>query len=214
MDCLPLASVSPAGYSHLRFAFHPGNAVALRSGFFSVNVNNVQVKLLGQKTLTDVGIDMEINDWQVVDVPLDSLRGFEGLIESIRFSGNLEGTLYLDDIRLVAAVPTLSNTAVLEERTGLPDDLALEQNYPNPFNAGTVIRFALPVGGDVELSIFNLAGQQVAKLANGLREAGTYTVRWDGRDDSGRELASGVYLYRLRTGDGGQVEMRKLLLLQ
>ncbi|MBT4501981.1 MAG: T9SS type A sorting domain-containing protein [Gemmatimonadetes bacterium] len=214
MDCLPLASVSPAGYSHLRFAFHPGNAVALRSGFFSVNVNNVQVKLLGQKTLTDVGIDMEINDWQVVDVPLDSLRGFEGLIEAIRFSGNLEGTLYLDDIRLVAAVPTLSNTAVLEERTGLPDDLALEQNYPNPFNAGTVIRFALPVGGDVELSIFNLAGQQVAKLANGLREAGTYTVRWDGRDDSGRELASGVYLYRLRTGDGGQVEMRKLLLLQ
>jgi enediyne biosynthesis protein E4 len=215
MDCLPLEPVSPAGYSHLRFAFHPGNAVAPRSGFFSVNVNNAQVKLLGQKTLTGVGIDMEINDWQVVDVPLDSLQGFEGLIESIRFSGNLEGTLYLDDIRLITTTPPPSVTAVTEAHTAsLPQTFTLDQNYPNPFNSATVIRFALPVGGDVELSIFNLAGQRVATLADGTRAAGAYTINWDGRDDDGRALASGVYLYRLRTGDGQQVETRKLILLR
>jgi flagellar hook assembly protein FlgD len=70
------------------------------------------------------------------------------------------------------------------------------------------------MSADVELAIFNLAGQQVATLAQGAREAGTYTVNWDGRDDDGRTLASGVYLYRLRVGDGGQVETRKLLMLR
>ena len=215
MDCLPPEPVSPAGYSHLRFAFHPGNATAPRSASFAVNFNNVGVKLLGRRTLTDVGIDMEINDWQVVDVPLDSLQGFEGLIESIRFSGNLEGTFYLDDIRLVAATPSSSSTAVLEQHSlFLPQSTTLDQNYPNPFNSATVIRFALPVGGDVELSIFNLAGQRVVTLADGARAAGTYTVRWDGRDDDGRALASGVYLYRLRTDEGQQQETRKLILLR
>ena len=170
---------------------------------------------MGRRTLTDVGIDMEINDWQVVDVPLDSLQGFEGLIESIRFSGNLEGTFYLDDIRLVAATPSSSSTAVLEQHSlFLPQSTTLDQNYPNPFNSATVIRFALPVGGDVELSIFNLAGQRVVTLADGARAAGTYTVRWDGRDDDGRALASGVYLYRLRTDEGQQQETRKLILLR
>ena len=108
------------------------------------------------------------------------------------------------------------NTAIIVDySTTLPDNFILGQNYPNPFNSATVIRFALPVGGDVDLAIYNLAGQQVAKLVEGVREAGTYTVRWDGRDDSGRELASGVYLYQLRTGDGQQqVETRKLLLVR
>ncbi len=60
--------------------------------------------------------------------------------------------------------------------------------------------------------MYNLAGQKVATLALGLREAGTYALRWDGRDDDGRELASGVYLYRLTAGD--RAATRNLLLLR
>jgi flagellar hook assembly protein FlgD len=96
----------------------------------------------------------------------------------------------------------------------VPTACVLSQNYPNPFNSETVIRFALPEAGEVELAIFNLAGQQVAMLVNEVCPAGTYTVRWDGRDDDGRELASGVYLYRLRRGDGRQMETRKLVLVR
>ncbi|NKB68889.1 MAG: T9SS type A sorting domain-containing protein [Candidatus Latescibacteria bacterium] len=104
-------------------------------------------------------------------------------------------------------------TAVLETRDGtVPDDFALNQNFPNPFNAGTVIQFSLPTASPVELAVFNLAGQKVATLAEGVRTAGQYRLEWDGRDDGGRELASGVYLYRLQAGD--QVETRKLLLLR
>jgi len=106
------------------------------------------------------------------------------------------------------------STAIEEESKVQPQALTLDQNYPNPFNSDTVIRFALPTSADVELAIFNLAGQQVATLVEGVREAGTYTVRWDGRDDDGRELASGVYLYRLKAGNGQQVETRKLVLIR
>jgi flagellar hook assembly protein FlgD len=78
---------------------------------------------------------------------------------------------------------------------------------------GTVIRFALPADEEIELAVFNLTGQKMATLVQGAREAGTYTVSWDGRDDDGQTLASGVYLYRLRTGQQ-QMENRKLLLIR
>ena len=88
----------------------------------------------------------------------------------------------------------------------LPQHFTLSQNFPNPFNNSTLIRFELPQSGEVELAIYNLAGQQVAKLVEGVREAGTYTIRWDGKDDSGKELASGVYLSPVA---GVQVETRE-----
>jgi len=69
-----------------------------------------------------------------------------------------------------------------------------------------MIRFALPTREEVELAICNLAGQQVATLVQGERETGMYTVNWDGLDNDGRALASGVYLYRLRMNSGEQVE--------
>ena len=82
----------------------------------------------------------------------------------------------------------------------------------NPFNSATLIRYSLPTRAVIDLSIFNLAGQKVATLMDGIRQAGAHTIRWDGRDDSGRELASGVYLYRLQSS--GRVETRKLVLLR
>ena len=105
------------------------------------------------------------------------------------------------------------NTAILEHFTeGTPDAFALDQNFPNPFNSGTVIRFTLPQNQDIELSVYNLAGQKVATLVQGQRAAGSYAIHWDGRDDQERALASGLYLYRLRAGE--QTSTRKLLLLQ
>ncbi len=75
-----------------------------------------------------------------------------------------------------------------------------------------MIRFVLPAREEVGLALYNLAGQQVATLAQGAREAGVYTLTWDGRDGHGNALASGVYVYRLQAG--GQEQTRKLLLLR
>jgi hypothetical protein len=104
-------------------------------------------------------------------------------------------------------------TAVQEgQAAALPQGFALEPNYPNPFNSDTVIRFSLPAAAEVKLGVYNLAGQEVVTLAAGATRAGAHEVRWDGRDGRGKSLASGVYLYQLRSG--GQVETRKLLLLK
>ncbi len=75
--------------------------------------------------------------------------------------------------------------------------LWLAQSAPNPFRSSTALRFAIPDAGSVRLTVFNVAGRRVAELVNGTLPAGTHTVRWNGRDDSGRSVASGVYLYRL-----------------
>ena len=93
-----------------------------------------------------------------------------------------------------------------------PDEFALDQNFPNPFNSDTVISFSLPRQAAVDLSIYSLTGQQLATLVRGTRTAGQYTVAWDGRDEEGQALASGVYLYRLQTGHNAKTH--KLLLLR
>jgi flagellar hook assembly protein FlgD len=110
-------------------------------------------------------------------------------------------------------MPGGDGTAVEESRVAtVPEEFSLAQNYPNPFNSSTVIRFDLPSSGMVQLVLYNLAGQQIATLAQGARQAGTHTLHWDGRDDDGRDLASGLYLYRLQAG--GQMQMRKLVLIR
>lgn len=78
---------------------------------------------------------------------------------------------------------------------------ALKQNAPNPFNPSTVISFTLAESGPAELQVFNLRGQNVRRLVAGSLEAGDHSVTWDGRDDSGARVPSGVYFYKLTAGD-------------
>jgi flagellar hook assembly protein FlgD len=104
-------------------------------------------------------------------------------------------------------------TAVTEAvGDGLPQTFTLSQNFPNPFNSSTVIRYSVPVAGAVDLAVYDLLGQRVAQLVGGRRDAGDYAVTWDGRDDRGRAVASGVYLYRLEAGD--KQVTRRLALVQ
>ena len=100
----------------------------------------------------------------------------------------------------------------LEEAT-IPIRFALDQNFPNPFNSATVITFVVPKAGETTLELFDLLGQKVATLASGYREAGPHTFAWDGRNDKGRPLASGMYLYRLQSGRS-KVATRKMLVLR
>ena len=102
--------------------------------------------------------------------------------------------------------------ALARERIGLPEGPGLQQNAPNPFNSQTVISWLQLGPGPARLDVFALTGQRVAVLHEGPREAGFHRLSWDGRDSRGRVLASGVYVYRLVTGEGAQT--RKLTLLR
>ena len=102
--------------------------------------------------------------------------------------------------------------ALAREMIGLPDGPQLQQNAPNPFNSETVISWFLLRPGAARVEVFSLTGQRVAILHQGPKKAGVHRVHWDGRDDQGRPLASGVYLYRLVTTESAQT--RKLTLLR
>ena len=94
----------------------------------------------------------------------------------------------------------------------VPFGYALSQNYPNPFNPETTIRYDLPEAEMVRLFLYNLTGQRVRTLVDGERPAGTYSATWDGTDDTGRDVASGVYLCRMETEEYRAV--RKLVLIR
>jgi hypothetical protein len=96
-----------------------------------------------------------------------------------------------------------------EPGADIPKTYALHQNYPNPFNPGTTIEFALAKPGWVTLKIYNILGQEVAELVSENLGAGSYKYNWDSRSAG---MASGVYYYRLETGDFRQT--KKLLLLR
>jgi hypothetical protein len=95
-----------------------------------------------------------------------------------------------------------------KEENGGPLSFALEQNYPNPFNPETVIRFSVPATAQTTLTVFNLLGQKVATLFDGVAAPGVvYSVRFDGS-----ALPSGFYLYRLQNGT--RVEMKRMVLVK
>jgi len=93
-----------------------------------------------------------------------------------------------------------------------PQDFFLAQNYPNPFNPQTTIAYRLSQSSRVTLAIYNLLGQRVATLIDAHQPAGQHSVRWDGKDDVGKNVASGIFFYRLETG--GLVSTRRLVLLR
>ncbi|MCP4293742.1 MAG: S8 family serine peptidase [bacterium] len=107
---------------------------------------------------------------------------------------------------------TIPGTVSGVDGEALPAVTRLNPNVPNPFNPMTKISFDLAHNGSVRLGIFNLRGHLVRHLISEEMVAGRHTVRWDGRDDGGRSVSSGVYLYRLESG--ADIQERKMLLVR
>jgi hypothetical protein len=107
--------------------------------------------------------------------------------EGIPTVGAVNGSVYVEDVTAIKLI-------------GVPTQYVLDQNYPNPFNPTTVITFGLPKETNVTLEVYNILGMQVRTLIAGERmSAAKYSVEWDGKDNSGMSVPSGVYLYRIHT---------------
>ena len=102
-------------------------------------------------------------------------------------------------------------TSAPEAPAGTPQNFMLAQNYPNPFNPSTVIRFSLPLAGHARLAIYDVLGRRLRTLVDGMQPAGAQQVTWDGRNEAGASVASGVYFYRLEAN--GLSQTRKLTLM-
>ncbi len=108
---------------------------------------------------------------------------------------------------------TLNPITVIGEH--LPQNsitFTLGKNYPNPVTSTTTIRYTLPVNSKVRLTVYNLVGKEVKTLVNNFKSSGIHNVAWDGRDNSGNNVGSGIYIYKLQSVD--RVLMRKMTLVR
>lgn len=117
--------------------------------------------------------------------------------------------------RRASVIPVQLGTVrqTVSRKTSTPTSFALTGNAPNPFNPSTVISYEIPQQAHINLSIYNLLGQQVIQLVDQIQSPGQYTVTWDSRNGAGHDIASGVYLYRL-TSSTGFTKTRRMTLLK
>jgi hypothetical protein len=149
-------------------------------------------------------------DWtrytQGVRIPSDV--GATGMEVRLHIYNRMVGTLYFDDL----TVTKVSGTQGVAERGTLPKEFAMMQNYPNPFNPTTTIQYTVPNQANIRLVVYNMLGQEVRTLVASHHAPGNYSVVWDGRDNHGLNVGTGVYIYR-KTG-GTAALVRKMLLLK
>ncbi|MCB0312530.1 MAG: T9SS type A sorting domain-containing protein, partial [Calditrichaeota bacterium] len=103
-------------------------------------------------------------------------------------------------------------TGIEDGLTGIPTEFSLQQNYPNPFNPTTTIRYGLREDAKVSVKIYNVLGQVVKTLVNNRQTAGFKTAVWDGTNDFGAKVSSGIYIYRIEANDF--VDSKKMILLK
>ncbi|GAB4366381.1 MAG: hypothetical protein Kow0042_06200 [Calditrichia bacterium] len=125
------------------------------------------------------------------------------------WSGDTAGAIFSIKINDWYNMPA---TGLDEESSNVPDEFALFGNYPNPFNSTTVIRYHLAVKSTVKLVVYDILGRRVRTLVEDNQPAGKYTASWDGLDDQGVPVSSGIYFYRLNANKFSQI--RKMLLVQ
>ena len=104
-------------------------------------------------------------------------------------------------------------TVGVDDNAELPTAFELKQNYPNPFNPTTTISYSVPEASEVQLGIFNLLGQEIRLLSNGEHQPGVYTTMWDGLDQNGVRVESGIYIYRMSSSAGFSAT-KKLVMLK
>ncbi len=177
------------------FAAEVGDTIGVLGDFMVILDDKRSVEFYG-RTLTEWTFCVSFAEWVTV---IDSIGlygvAFEPGVQIYNFQG-----------AIVNGVQYGTITDIIDNRT-VPAMIQLSQNYPNPFNPSTTISFSLPRGTEINLTIFNLLGEEVVTLVSGHREAGTHAVRWDATGQP-----SGVYFYRLQAGDF--IETRKLVLVR
>ena len=105
-----------------------------------------------------------------------------------------------------------SVTSVNEINNNIPTEFSLDQNYPNPFNPSTNIKYSLPVESNVVLKIFDITGQEIKTLVDEFQTSGYKTINWNGTNNIGHPVSSGLYVYRIEAGKF--VESKKMILLK
>lgn len=174
--------------------------------------SQILIKNTSDGTVTIDSVTIDNSDFTIpeMDYPITLIStGYQYF--SVSFNPSKIGTqtaalsIYTSASELPTAVRELTGTGLLKE-------FKLYQNYPNPFNGETTIQYSLPVKTFVKVRIYNLLGMLVKTLEHSEKEPGVYNLHWNGRDDAGKRVASGIYLYQIQAG--GFKETKKLVFIK
>ena len=139
------------------------------------------------------GTSTIIHNYRYIDNEVNSGEYYYRL-KQIDFDGSYE---YSDAVKVVI---------------GVPDKFYLSQNYPNPFNPETEIKYQLPAASSVNIKVYNIIGQEIKTLFSGHQSAGYYSVKWNGTNNQGMKVASGLYIYKMEAGSF--IDVKKIVFLQ
>ena len=192
-------------------AAYPGNwSVGLTPLWFTGNGNNIGYNPIGSSDYVFAFPPVTQFDWTqyTLDVTVPTGQRVKALEVRLHIYSRFTGTIYFDDLQ----VRVVGTSTGVSTNSGEPKVFELFANFPNPFNPSTVIKYNIPHESSVSLVIYNVLGQQIRTLFDGHVNAGRFEAVWDGRDNAGQVVGTGVYFYRLNTGSIALV--RKMLFVK
>jgi photosystem II stability/assembly factor-like uncharacterized protein len=150
------------------------------------------------------------SSWSTI---IEGSAGEKGVLDLLLVSGNNIDTLFLATFGagVYRYEETLTNVKTADN-SQIYKSILIKQNYPNPFNPSTTISFDLPTECIVSVNIYDITGRQIKTLASSRYPAGSHRIQWDGRDNSGNAVASGIYIYRIQAGN--YLQSKKMILLK
>ncbi len=174
-------------------SYVPGYGTVLQVSMMNFKVRNLS-NLMG----FDCNVDtLFLYVWDCNDGDVAGTFGEFGVVYRVFPDGTSISDLSANQVYMHKYGPDIN----VDEKPSLPQAYALEQNQPNPFNSATQIAYALPEDATVKIEITNILGNKVRTLVDGHESAGYRRVLWNGLDDSGKEVPSGVYFYTIRAND-------------
>ena len=192
-------------------------AEALKVPFDTTSVNSSVSQTIIFSNTGD--LPLEISDFQlnsaVFTMDSDSVvivKAGEEVEITITFTpenaGDYEATLNFttndpeqENVEMTLVGTATTTVGVDDEFNNTPDEFKLNQNYPNPFNPSTTIKYQVPENAKVNITVYNMTGQKITTLTNEFQTAGYHNVVWDGSNDFGQQVSSGVYFLRMQAGN-------------
>jgi len=171
---------------------------------FFLSGNQLELNVNGDEVIVELmdaegNVALAVSD--VISANGNNIRPSWQSLNSLQpFSGQL--------VRLRFTIPNgdLYSFRVINGPVGINEELTefegFIQNYPNPFNPTTTIQYSLPYDSNVKIEIFDILGHRIRTLVNQRKNAGVYQIEWDGRNNYGRRVASGLYIYQIKAGSG------------